>query len=62
MSRFKVVFENTIQSGGFSLEQYLITLHQEKDMLDSFDGHPEYESDMKLFEGEIEKVNKLLEG
>ncbi|WHX98043.1 hypothetical protein [Neobacillus sp. DY30] len=30
MSRFKVVFENTIQSGGFSLEQYLITLHQEK--------------------------------
>jgi hypothetical protein len=31
-------------------------------MLDSFDGHPEYESDMKLFEGEIEKVNKLLEG
>lgn len=56
------MFENTIQSGGFSLEQYLITLHQEKDMLDSFDGHPEYESDMKLFEGEIEKVNKLLEG
>lgn len=61
MSRFKVVFENTIQSSGFSLEQYLITLHQEKDMLDSFDGHDDYELDMRLFEGEIQKVNRLLE-
>ena len=55
------MFENTIQSGGFSLEQYLITLHQEKDLLDSFDGHDDYELDMRLFEGEIQKVNRLLE-